>query len=77
MSSIESLNSTKSVDTIGVCQNVTVDSMRPCQNLVNNCRATANREFSRGNYSAAVWDMFYNYICVNAGIECLFDVYDQ
>ena len=77
MSSIESLNSTKPVDTIGLCQNVTVDSMGPCQDLVNNCRATANQEFSNGNYSETIWDMFYNSICPNAGLDCLFDVHHQ
>lgn len=51
--------------------------MRPCQDLVNDCRATADEQLSNGNYSEAIWDMFYNNICLNAGIECLFDVYDQ
>lgn len=54
-----------------------VDPGKICNELVDNCRATAVQEYNNGNYTEAQYHMFYDDICPNAGLECVFDVIEQ
>lgn len=47
----------------------------PCNDLVVNCRATADENLASGLYNMAQWDLFYNSICPNAGLDCIFTHY--
>jgi len=47
----------------------------PCAELVENCRATADENLSSGLYNEAQWDLFYNTVCPNAGLDCIFSTY--
>lgn len=70
MGSMGSLDSKKATDNTACIK----DPETICNQLVGNCRATAVQEYNNGNYSEAVYHMFYDSICPNAGLECIFDV---
>ncbi|MFU8812311.1 MAG: hypothetical protein ACNA78_05040 [Balneolaceae bacterium] len=41
-----------------------------CQDLGENCIATANYAYENGEYTEAMWDLFVNNLCPNAELEC-------
>jgi len=47
--------------------------MNDCNQLYDNCVATAEQEYSNGNYSTGVYLMFVDSICPNAALNCVLD----
>lgn len=57
------------------CVDVSNSSEVDCEQLVLDCQATADENLSSGLWSYAIWDMFHNNICINEGINCVFQVH--
>jgi|GEM_PF-2536910 hypothetical protein len=47
-----------------------------CNQLVDNCRATAQQNYDNGTYNEAEYHLFYDSLCPMAGLECIFDTFE-